>query len=67
MGTAHRKVRERRARKQAIQMAAVGVFAEKGFSRATMEDIARQAEVSVGTIYLYYRSRPFPRDREDGT
>ena len=57
MGTAHRKVRERRARKSAIQAAAVRVFAEKGFSRATMEDIARQAEVSVGTIYLYYRSK----------
>ena len=57
MGTAHRKVRERRAGRQAIQMAAVRVFAEKGFSRATMEDVARQAEVSVGTIYLYYRSK----------
>ena len=57
MGTAHRRVRERRARKSAIQAAAVRVFAEKGFSRATMEDIARQAEVSVGTIYLYYRSK----------
>ena len=57
MGTAHRKVRERRARKQAIQMAAVRVFAEKGFSGATMGDIARQAEISGGTIYLYYRSK----------
>lgn len=57
MGTAHRKVRERRARKLAIQAAAVGIFADKGFSRATMEDVARQAEVSVGTIYLYYRSK----------
>jgi AcrR family transcriptional regulator len=52
-----RKVRERRARRQAIQAAAVQVFSEKGFSRATMEDIARQAELSVGTIYLYYRSK----------
>ena len=57
MGTSHRKVRERRARRQALQAAAVSVFAEKGFSRATIEDIARQAEVSVGTIYLYYRSK----------
>src|SRR3970282_1444885 len=57
MGTAHRKVRERRARRQAIQSAAVRVFADKGFARTTMEDIARRAEVSVGTIYLYYRSK----------
>src|SRR3972149_5005777 len=57
MGTAHRKVRERRARRHAIQAAAVRVFADKGFARTTMEDIARRAEVSVGTIYLYYRSK----------
>lgn len=57
MGTLQRKVRERRARRQAIQAAAVQVFSEKGFSRATMEDIARQAELSVGTLYLYYRSK----------
>lgn len=57
MGTAHRKVRERRARRQAIRSAAVRVFADKGFARTTMEDIARRAEVSVGTIYVYYRSK----------
>lgn len=57
MGISQRKVRERRARRQAIQAAAVQVFSEKGFSRATMEDVARQAELSVGTIYLYYRSK----------
>lgn len=57
MGTPQRKVRERRARRQAIQAAAVQVFGDKGYSRATMEDVARQAELSVGTIYLYYRRR----------
>lgn len=35
----------------------MGVFADKGFARATMEDVAREAEVSVGTIYLHYRSK----------
>jgi AcrR family transcriptional regulator len=57
VSTARRKVRERRARRQAIQAAAVRVFARKGFPGATMEDVAREAEVSVGTIYLYYRSK----------
>lgn len=57
MGTSQRKVRERRARRRAIQAAAVQVFSEKGFFRATMEDVAREAELSVGTIYLYYRSK----------
>ena len=50
-------MRERRARRQAIQAAAVQVFGDKGYPRATMEDVARQAELSVGTIYLYYRSK----------
>jgi AcrR family transcriptional regulator len=57
VGTLQRKVRERRARRQAIQAAAVQVFGSKGYARATMEDIARQAELSVGTLYLYYRSK----------
>lgn len=57
MGIAHRKVRERRARREAIRAAAVRVFAERGFAGATMEDIARRAEVSVGAIYLHYRSK----------
>jgi AcrR family transcriptional regulator len=57
MGTANRRLRESRARRKAIQAAAVRVFADRGFSRATVQDIARQAEVSVGTIYLYYRSK----------
>jgi AcrR family transcriptional regulator len=57
MGTAHRKARERGARRRSIQRAAMRVFADKGFARATIEDIAREAEVSVGTIYLYARSK----------
>jgi AcrR family transcriptional regulator len=57
VGTIQRRVRERRARRRAIQAAAAAVFSDKGYSRATMEDIARQAELSVGTIYLYYRSK----------
>lgn len=57
MSTRQRRVRERRARRRAIQSAAVRVFGERGFAGATMEEIARRAEVSVGTIYLYYRSK----------
>jgi AcrR family transcriptional regulator len=35
----------------------VRVFARKGFAGATVADIAREAEVSVGMIYLHYRSK----------
>ncbi len=37
--------------------AAVGVFAEKGYHSARISDIARQAGVADGTIYLYFRNK----------
>jgi AcrR family transcriptional regulator len=40
-----------------ILEAARKVFAEKGFSDATVEDIANTAGVAKGTVYLYYRSK----------
>lgn len=33
------------------------VFAEKGFHAATLEAIAQEAEVAVGTIYIYFKSK----------
>ena len=40
-----------------IIRAALEVFAQKGFSAARMEDIARQAGVSGGTIYRYFENK----------
>jgi AcrR family transcriptional regulator len=40
-----------------IVRAAIGVFAEHGFHRATMRDIVRASGLSVGAIYTYYRSK----------
>lgn len=37
--------------------AAVAVFSEKGFARATVEEIARRAGIAKGTIYYNYRSK----------
>jgi AcrR family transcriptional regulator len=52
-----RKERERIARRETILAAAAQVFAAQGVERATVEMVARQAEVAVGTIYLYFFSR----------
>ncbi len=52
-----RRSEERAARRQAILAAAKRVYSEKGFLAATIEDIAAAARVSVGTIYLYYKSK----------
>ena len=38
-------------------VAAKRVFAQRGFNRATMEDIAQEAELSPGTLYLYFKSK----------
>lgn len=37
--------------------AAVEVFGEHGFARARLDDIARRAGVSKGTLYLYFASK----------
>ena len=38
-------------------VAAKRVFTDKGFSKATMEDIAKEAELSPGTLYLYFKNK----------
>jgi len=49
--------RRKQARPGEILDAALKVFAEKGFAAARMEDIARRAGVTKGTIYLYFPSK----------
>ena len=49
--------RRKQARPGEILDAALGVFAEKGFAAARMEDIAARAGVTKGTIYLYFPSK----------
>lgn len=57
MGIRERKERERERRRQQIMVAAKRVFTNKGFGKATMEDIATEAELSPGTLYLYFKNK----------
>jgi len=50
-----RPAKENRSRD--ILAAALAVFAEKGFAAARLDDIAARAEVSKGTLYLYFDSK----------
>ena len=52
-----RKAQERQVRRRRIQEAARTVFAERGYAGASIELIARAAQLSVGAIYLYFRSK----------
>jgi TetR/AcrR family transcriptional regulator, repressor of fatR-cypB operon len=49
-----RRERERIVRRDEILSAARSVFAEKGFARATLDEIAARAEFGKGTLYNYF-------------
>jgi AcrR family transcriptional regulator len=64
MSVRERHRRERAARREAILAAAVKVFAEHGLEGATVEMVARQAEVAVGTIYSgHFSTHYYPARR----
>jgi AcrR family transcriptional regulator len=45
------------ARREEILGAARRVFAERGFRGTTIADIAEEAKIALGTIYLYFSSK----------
>jgi TetR/AcrR family fatty acid metabolism transcriptional regulator len=51
------KVVDEKQRKDEIAAAAVQVFAENGFSQTSVQQVADAADVSKGSIYLYYDSK----------
>ncbi|MBT8494822.1 MAG: TetR/AcrR family transcriptional regulator; helix-turn-helix transcriptional regulator, partial [Deltaproteobacteria bacterium] len=57
MTVAQRRRREREQRRAQILDAAQAVFTERGLAASTMEQVAAAAEVSKGTLYLYFRSK----------
>jgi AcrR family transcriptional regulator len=52
-----RWTRRKQARPAEILDAALTVFAEKGYAGTRMDDIARCAGVTKGTIYLYFENK----------
>jgi len=55
--TRARRKREKEERRKSILRAAREVFFENGFHRATVDSVAERAEVSKGTVYLYFESK----------
>jgi TetR/AcrR family transcriptional regulator len=53
----HRRDREKAQRIQSIMEAAKRVFSSKGYLKATMDEIALEAEVTKPTIYLYFKAK----------
>jgi AcrR family transcriptional regulator len=50
------KKQNRNLRKKIIK-AAQGVFAEKGFFKTAMSDIAGESGIAKGTVYLYFKNK----------
>jgi AcrR family transcriptional regulator len=45
-------------KREAIVEAARGLFTTEGYETTTIADVARKAGVAVGTVYLYFKSKP---------
>jgi AcrR family transcriptional regulator len=57
VGTTGRREREKAQRREDILQAAREVLFDEGVRRATIDDVAARAEVSKGTVYLYFESK----------
>lgn len=54
---AAREVSAREAKRRGILLAAIQVFAKKGYFAARMSDVAHRAGVADGTLYLYFEGK----------
>lgn len=52
-----RRSRRKDARPAEIISAALALFAERGFGATQLEDVAREAGISKGTVYLYFPTK----------
>ncbi len=57
MGISDRKEREKLEMKRLIIDAALRMFAEEGYEKTSIRNIADKIEYSPGTIYLYYKDK----------
>jgi TetR/AcrR family transcriptional regulator len=57
MSTAERKEKEKAARRMAIVNAAERLFAANGYDGVAMVDVAREAQLAKGTLYLYFDNK----------
>jgi len=56
-GFSDREMKRNADKYQQILTAAINVFAERGFSQSTISQIAQEAGVADGTIYLYFKNK----------
>ena len=57
MAIADRKEREKEQRRAVIIAAAEKLFLSRGFDQVSMDEIAREAELSKGTLFFYFKNK----------
>src|SRR6185503_10254189 len=57
MSVSPRWERRKDARPAELLVAAVELFVERGYAATRLDDVAKQAGVSKGTVYLYFPSK----------
>ncbi len=55
--SAQRRIREKEYRYKTILNSASTLISQKGYNQASIEEIADLAEVSVGTVYFYFKNK----------
>lgn len=51
------RTKEKEIRIQEIERAAKKVFFKKGYQKSSIDEIAKKADISKGTIYLYFKNK----------
>jgi len=57
MGIAERRKREQERKRHEILIAAKKLFCSRGYGHSKISDIAKEAEISPGSIYLHFKSK----------
>lgn len=57
MATTDRKEREKEQRRKAIVDAAESLFFSRDYDNVSMDEIAKEAELGKGTLYLYFKDK----------
>ena len=57
MGNLSRKEKDKLRHREHILDAALKLFSEKGFHNVSMQEIAKESEFSVGTLYNFFESK----------
>jgi len=57
LGQIERKEKEKQIKKQDILDAAERIFFKNGYEKTTMDEVAKEAEFSKRTVYVYFKSK----------